>query len=81
MSIKTSITTALVVSVLGLTAASAETVWVGGPKGGFTTRTTTSQAVQPNKPYAQYTPAPSRESGKHIYVGGPKSTVPHSPSR
>jgi hypothetical protein len=78
MSAKILIPAALAVSVLGLSgAASAETVYLGGPKAMMTVRTTTP-TVQTNKPYAQYAPQTWTGTTDHIYVGGPKSTIPHT---
>ena len=75
---KAFISAALAASVLTLSnAAYAETVYLGGPKGMTTVRTTTT-TVQTNKPYAQYQPAErTGAANKHIYIGGPKSSLSH----
>lgn len=75
---KTLMSAALAASVLTLSgAANAEMVYQGGPKGMMTVRTTTP-AVQTNKPYAEYVPQTRAGTTDHIYVGGPKSTIPHT---
>ena len=79
MSAKILISAALTVSVLGLSgaASAAEFVYQGGPKGMMTVRPTTP-TVQAEKPYAQYAPQTRAGTTDHIYVGGPKSTIPHT---
>lgn len=34
-------------------------------------------AVDVNTPYAAYVPAPHAVANGHVYLGGPKSTIPH----
>ena len=75
---KTLIPAALAVSVLTLSgAAYAETVYLGGPKGMTTIRTTTP-AVKTDNAYAQAAPQTRAGATNQVYLGGPKSTIPHA---
>lgn len=69
---KTFIAVALVIPALALSSpAFAGGTYQGGPKSGLWT---SSPTVETNKPYAEVV---SPTSNRHIYQGGPKSTIPH----
>jgi hypothetical protein len=59
------------------TATYADQSYRGGPKSGVASVTQSQAAKQfePNKPYAQ---AIEERKGKHVYQGGPRSTIPHA---
>ncbi len=73
MSTKTLIAVALVVPALALSStAFAGGTYQGGPKSGLWNNN--SPTVETNKPYAEVAPA---TNNRHIYQGGPKTTIPH----
>lgn len=78
MSIKSVIAAALLVPFFALNGAGhAEGVlYQGGPKSPISKRSPV-QTFEADKPYAQYVPAARAVANKHIYQGGPKTTVPH----
>lgn len=64
---------ALLIPVVALSGVTyAGQTYRGGPKSGTVTKTA---PAEPNKPYAQ---AVEERKGKHVYQGGPQSTIPHA---
>jgi len=72
---KTLLAAALAVPVLALSGV-AYADNPGGPKSTISTPAPKA-AVKTKKPYAQYVPEMRTGGHNHIYVGGPKSTIPH----
>ncbi len=73
---KTLAAAALLVPAVALAdAASAGSAYQGGPKSTVSTGAP-SQTFETKKPFAQYVPGATVRS-KHIYQGGPQSTIPH----
>lgn len=68
---------ALVIPAVSLSAATYAQSYQGGPKSGIAKATQSQAAKQfePNKPYAQ---ALEERKGRHVYQGGPQSTIPHA---
>jgi hypothetical protein len=80
MFVKSTLSTALVLSVLGLAAASADPIHMGGPRGSLATPVT-SGVTQVDNAYAQALPVARTGVIDHIYAGGPKSAIAHRRSR
>lgn len=66
----------LAASALSLSGAAYADSYAGGPKAMFPVRVY-KEPVQTKKPYAQTVPG-ERPVTKHIYLGGPKSSTPHT---
>ncbi len=73
---KTLVAAALVIPAVGLSAAAfAGSADQGGPRSTMSA-SAPNQTFQTNKSYAQYVPRAGVRA-KHIYQGGPKSTILH----